>query len=172
MADEIKRLAKIDYEAGMSVRAIASRYGVGKSTVQDWVKREGWQRDSSGEAVPVHIIQPRAGQSGQAGQPGRTDDGPVVIGSEDYEAIREAARAVLAEVRGTLQANAGDVSARDLRAYAATLLDLRVVLNALSPREIEEQGLKLAALRREAESSSQTDSEIVVRFDNTEGAER
>jgi len=159
MADEIKALAKIDYEAGLTVRAIASRYGVSKSTIQNWAKGGHWQRTGS---VPVHIL---------PGQSGHLDNGQELPCSEDYQAIREAARAVLAEVRGTLRANAGDVSARDLRAYAATLLDLRVVLNALSPREIEEQGLKLAALRREAESSSQTDSEIVVRFDNTEGAE-
>jgi len=50
------------------------------------------------------------------------------------------------------------------------LLDLRVVLNALSPREIEEQGLKLEALRREA-SSAQADNSVVVRFEQTEGAE-
>ena len=160
MADEIKRLAKIDYEAGLTVRAIAGRYGVSKSTVQNWAKGGNWKR--SGGSLPVHIL---------PGQAGQRDNCPELPGSEDYQAIREAARAVLAEVRGTLKTNAGDVSARDLRAYAATLLDLRVVLNALSPREIEEQGLKLAALRREAESSSQTDSEIVVRFDNTEGAE-
>ena len=161
MADEIKRLAKIDYEAGLTLRAIASRYGIGKSTVQKWAKREGWVQ-SPADSAPVHIVRGHGGQG---------DEGELPC-SEDYQAIREAARAVLAEVRGTLKSNAGDVSARDLRAYAATLLDLRVVLNALSPREIEEQGLKLAALRREAESSSQADSEIVVRFDNTEGAER
>lgn len=158
MSDEIKKLAKIDYEAGLTVRAIAGRYGVSKSTVQNWAKGGNWQRTGS---VPVHIL---------PGQNGRPDTGPELPGSEDYQAIREAARAVLAEVRGTLKANAGDVSARDLRAFAATLLDLRVVLNALSPREIEEQGLKLEALRREA-SCAQADNSVVVRFEQTEGAE-
>lgn len=150
MSDEIKALAKIDYEAGLSVRAIAARYGVSKSAVHEWAKRGGWQRD--GDKVPVHII---------PGQTGQTDN-------EDYEAIREATRALLAKARGQIQAGGEDVSARDLRAYTAMLVDLRVVLNAVSPREAEELNLRLDALRR---TSTQDSQQVVIRFESTEGAE-
>lgn len=148
-----------DYEAGMSLRSLALKYGCSKSAVNKWAKRDGWQRGQGGHVDTVHTEDVEPPER----QPEATADGP-------YQALAGLAGKVLARVDEAL----GDpkpISARDLRGIAATLLDIRQLLNAVSPLEAEEQRLRLQALQRETEQRGAAEREVTIRFVDTEGAE-
>ncbi len=163
MAEVDKAAVRDDYRRGFSVRQLEAKYNVPKSTIGRWVKKFGWQQEA--KRAPADLGTPQnenVGQRGTVGQPEQWD------GSEDYAALRETA--LLAKQRiDTALALADDLSARDLRALCAALLDVRTLLGVQTPREAAESELRILALRRETEGGGS--SEVTVRFVETEGAE-
>ena len=140
-----------DYEAGMSLRALALKYNCSKSVVNKWAKRDNWKR-------------------------GRVDKKPedehrVSTAPEDrpdYERIRALAVKLLDRVEDALD-DPENTQAKALRAIGATLLDVRQLLNAVSPIEAEEQRLRIMQLQRD--STGEAGQEVKVCFVDTEGAE-
>ena len=60
---------------------------------------------------------------------------------------------------------------RDLKSLSSMLLDVRTLLNILSPREAAEQEMRLRALTKQAEQETQQTAPVTITFVNTEGAE-
>lgn len=158
MAEIDREAVRRDYEAGMSLRALALKYGKGKTTIDKWAKRGQWTVDR--------------GQGGQrdTDQTEQPAESAILHESEPYARLSAMGLRLLDHVGLTL--DTGDpVSARDLRALASTLLDVRQLLNAVSPVEAEEQRLRIEGLRREAEQATQTREPVEIKFVETEGAE-
>lgn len=133
-----------DYEAGMSLRALALKYNCSKSVVNKWAKQKGWQRGQVDRAA--------------------TEKSSVSTGEAepDYARVRSLAVKLLDRVEDALD-NPKPMDSKALRAIGATLLDVRQLLNAVSPVEAEEQRLRLTKLQRETEAGSES-SEINVRI--------
>lgn len=146
MTNEYKQALRKDYEAGLSVRALALKYGCSKSAVSKWAKREGWEH-------------------------GQVDASPEVSTSNDDKPFNKiAALCIVLLDRISESLNRDEpISTRDLRSLAAALLDVRQLLNAVSPLEAEAQRLRIEGLRREIETASS--GEVIVRFVDTDSAE-
>lgn len=146
MTNEHKQALRKDYEAGLSVRALALKYGCSKSAVSKWAKREGWEH-------------------------GQVDASPEVSTSDDDKPFNKiAALCIVLLDRISESLNRDEpISTRDLRSLAAALLDVRQLLNAVSPLEAEAQRLRIEGLRREIETASS--GEVIVRFVDTDCAE-
>lgn len=146
MTNEHKQALRKDYEAGLSVRALALKYGCSKSAVSKWAKREGWEH-------------------------GQVDASPEVSTSDDDKPFNKiAALCIVLLDRISESLNRDEpISTRDLRSLAAALLDVRQLLNAVSPLEAEAQRLRIEGLRREIEAASS--GEVIVRFVDTDCAE-
>ena len=146
MTNEYKQALRKDYEAGLSVRALALKYGCSKSAVSKWARREGWEH-------------------------GQVDTSPEVSTSDDDKPFNKiAALCIVLLDRISESLNRDEpISTRDLRSLAAALLDVRQLLNAVSPLEAEAQRLRIEGLRREIETASS--GEVIVRFVDTDGAE-
>lgn len=146
MTNEYKQALRKDYEAGLSVRALALKYGCSKSAVSKWAKREGWEH-------------------------GQVDASPEVSTSNDDKPFNKiAALCIVLLDRISESLNRDEpISTRDLRSLAAALLDVRQLLNAVSPLEAEAQRLRIEGLRREIEAASS--GEVIVRFVDTDCAE-
>ena len=141
---------KRDYEAGMSLRAIGFKYGKSKSTIDKWAKTRGWQRE---------------------GQIGQADIRPLPGSSSEYALVSGMAGRLLTRVGECLD-DPEPICAKDLRSLAATLLDVRQLLNVLSPLEAEEQRLRLEGLRQQVEDAKGgANKAVTVTFVATEGAE-
>lgn len=146
MTNEYRQALRKDYEAGLSVRALALKYGCSKSAVSKWAKREGWEH-------------------------GQVDASPEVSTPDDDRPFNKLAAlgvVLLDRISESLSRNE-PISTRDLRTLAAALLDVRQVLNAVSPLEAEAQRLRIEGLRRQIETASC--GEVTVRFVDTDGAE-
>lgn len=156
MAEIDREAARRDYEAGMSQRAVALKYGVSKSAVAKWAKRGGWTVGTSAHGAHMGGVE------------------PVVTAVElpestgEHERLRRIGLKLLDRVDLVLDEA---IQPKDLRAIAATLLDVRQLLNAVSPVEAEEQRLRIEGLRREAEQAAQTREPVEIKFIETGGAE-
>lgn len=146
MTNEHKQALRKDYEAGLSVRALALKYGCSKSAVSKWARREGWEH-------------------------GQVDATQEVSTSDDDKPFNKLAAlcAVLLDRISESLNRDEPISTRDLRSLAAALLDVRQLLNAVSPLEAEAQRLRIEGLRREIETASS--GEVIVRFVDTDGVE-
>lgn len=146
MTNEHKQALRKDYEAGLSVRALALKYGCSKSAVSKWAKREGWEHGQVDAPTEVSISD---------------DDKP-------FNKLAALCAVLLDRISESLNRDE-PISTRDLRSLAAALLDVRQLLNAVSPLEAEAQRLRIEGLRREIETASS--GEVIVRFVDTDCAE-
>ena len=139
-----KNAIRRDYEAGMSLRALALKYGCSKSAVNKWAKCENWQR-------------------------GQMDT--LADSSTDEQDRKRFVRICLTLLDKISEAmhTPEKLNARDIRALSAALLDMRQILNAVSAVEAEAQRLRIEGLRRQLETAGGGD--ITVRFVNTDDAE-
>lgn len=177
--------ARQDYLDGKSYRQIAARYGVSVGLVAKWAKLDEWEAEHIGLAREEEREQQRSRKKGkecereqgcslpeaaaeapqeatqeQAAQPGTED--PV-----DFDLLRESALMLLARINQRLRAEK-PLEPRDIKSLTGALLDLKNQLNALSPRELREQALRLQALRKQAEDESKPAEPVVVKFVNRE----
>lgn len=147
-----------DYEAGMTLRALALKYGCGKTTVDKWVKRGKWTRGGQGH-----------GQGGQKDVQPACELGELET-PQAYQVVSALVYRLLDRVGEALD-NPKPIPARDLRSISSTLLDVRQLLNAVSPVEAEEQRLRLVALQKQTEDAGKQQETVVVQFVDTEEAE-
>lgn len=150
MAKADKEAARRDYEAGMTLRAVALKYGVSKSLISKWAKADGWTKGAHVDKRPPQDVRP----------PIELPDLPP---SEDkHTRILQMGNRLLDRVGEALE-SPEPISARDLRGLAATLLDVRQLINAVSPIEAEEQRLRIEGLRRQIEDT-QSGEDVTVRI--------
>jgi transposase-like protein len=138
-----------DYRRGFSVRQLAAKYGVPKSTIGRWVKQYGWTQEQKKEAkqAPVDFAMqsnPDVGHmdSGTAGQ---------LDSREDYDFMRRVALKVVAKAEAFLDMDEC-LLPRDLRSVSSALLDARTLLGIQTPREAAESELRILTMRRQAEA--------------------
>lgn len=167
--------AKADFLEGMSYREIAANYGVGLGSVARWAEKDGWdlsKRNTNGTharnrgtKAEQAIDEETVAQALQAIE----EDVPVEEPEKyaDFDLLRETALMVLQKIRQRLEAEK-PLEPRDIKSLTGALLDLKNQLNALSPRELREQALRLQALRRQAEDESKPAEPVVVKFVNRE----
>jgi hypothetical protein len=99
-----------------------------------------------------------------------TEDLPELKAPHEFEIVRDYAHRLLDRVGETLD-SPKPIAPRDLRSISSTLLDVRQLLNALSPIEAEEQRLRIEGLRKQAEDSARMQASVTVQFVDTEEAE-
>lgn len=164
-----ERLAEIreDYMQGFSTRMLAAKYDVPKSTVARWVKQYGWvQETKTRRAAALNgTLDGAARGSGARG----TEADPLPV-SQDYEVIRIYAAKVLKKADALLELDDA-LAPRDLKSLSSMLLDVRTLLNILSPREAAEQEMRLRALTKQAEDTTPAAAAVTISFVDTEGAE-
>ena len=177
-----KTKVREDYRNGLTVRQIADKYNVPKSTVGDWIKRYGWTQEVKIKKIcelhslPEKKSDTKAGPSSdnksdgeEIGQKEKKPTGPE-ISLEDYEILRKYVMKILAKADQLLDLDDA-LAPRDLKSLTSMLMDARVLMGALSPAEAEEQRLRIAGLRKQSEDGSGHDDGFDVRFVDTEGAE-
>lgn len=167
-----KSQVREDYINGMTVRALAGKYGIPKSTIGRWVQQYGWVR----EAVKIEKSLPRKRDKGRdmshdGTSAGTKTEEAVKAWKDDWEQLRDYTMKLLSKADQLLELDDA-LAPRDLKSLSSMLLDVRTLLNTLSPREEEEQRLRLAALRKQAEKEEAGNESqgVTVRFE-TEGAE-
>ena len=149
MAKADKEAARRDYGAGMTLRAVALKYGVSKSLISKWAKAEGWTKGVQVDERPPQDVRP----------PIELPDLPP---EDKHTSILQMGNRLLDRVGEALE-SPEPISARDLRGLAATLLDVRQLINAVSPIEAEEQRLRIEGLRRQIEDT-QSGEDVTVRI--------
>lgn len=158
-----------DYLRGFSVRMLAAKYNVPRSTIGRWVKQYGW--------VQEHRQQEEERVRGTRDKTARDTETlsaePLPV-EQDYEMLRVYTQKLLAKADDLL--NLDDALApRDLKSLSSMLLDVRQLLNILSPREAAEQELRLSVLRKQAmEEKKDAESsgiEVVFVGDTEEAAQ-
>jgi transposase-like protein len=163
-----KSQVREDYLRGFSVRMLAAKYGVPKSTVNDWIKKYGWVQEAKPRTIKEML---ESGQEEPDKEPdSRTVSEPLPV-SEDYAMLRVYTVKLLKKADDLLDLDDA-LAPRDLKSLSSMLLDVRTLLNVLSPREAAEQEMRLAALRKQAEKDEEKEESqgVTVRFE-TEGAE-
>ena len=166
-----KAAVREDYVRGYSIRMLAAKYEIPKSTIGRWVKQFGWVQEQKYKEQKR-----RDGTRDEEERDTGTRDTCVVqLGEplppdEDYTLVRAYTQKLLKKADDLLELDDA-LAPRDLKSLSSMLLDVRTLLNILSPREAAEQEMRLAALRRQAQEEQKQTAEVTVRFVDTEGAE-
>lgn len=171
--------ARKDYLEGMSYRQIAAKYNVGIGSVSRWAEKDKWDpidRNRNGtpkrnagtergteEKDPSTLLRFAQDDMGE----GHAPETAAPEEPADYDLLRETAMLVLQKIRQRLQAEK-PLEPRDIKSLTGALLDLKNQLNALSPRELREQALRLQALRKQTEEDTTAREPVVVKFVNRE----
>ena len=166
-----KKAVREDYKHGFSVRMLSAKYGVPKSTISDWIKKYGWEQESKPMRMSVQDMMESGQECPDESPDIRTVSEPLPV-EKDYEQIRVYAHKVLAKADQLLELDDA-LAPRDLKSLSSMLLDVRTLLNVMSPREAAEQELRLSLLKKQTEEKEQEkqSAEVVVRFVDTEGAQ-
>lgn len=160
-----KSKVRDDYQRGLSLRSIAAKYGIPKSTVSDWIKRYGWaQEGKQRSGVTIRVPKETASDS-----PDTSDTSGCPDVSSYHELITSYTLKLLKKADEILEISEA-LAPRDMKSISSMLLDARQLLDSMSPLEEEERRLRLEALRRQQEAEAKKD-DVVIRFVETEGAE-
>lgn len=171
--------ARAEYLQGMSYRQIAANHGISVGLVAKWAKADGWEMDSLREARRAEREQNKRREREQREREQREHQEPkqstleMLVAEEDgeeptdFDLLRQQAVLVIAHINQRLL-NGKVLEPRDIKAITGALLDLKNQLNALSPRELREQALRLQALRKQAEDEDKTPEPVQVVFVNRE----
>lgn len=165
-----KSLVREDYIRGFSVRMLSAKYGVPKSTVNDWIKKYGWVQEGkirtkanrTPDKRPTETVRERIQQ--------RLNTDQHITFADDFDQLHSYAQKLLWKADQILDLDDA-LAPRDLKSLSSMLLDVRTLLHVMSPIELEEQEIRLAALRRQAQQEEKTEQAVVVRFVDTEEAE-
>lgn len=165
---------RADYMNGFSIRMLAAKYDVPRSTIGHWVKKYGWVQEvkAKREAIMTGAQDETANETSNETPLDRqtANREPLPIDA-DYKQMREYAYKVLAKADQLLEIDDA-LAPRDLKSLSGMLLDVRTLLNILSPREAAEQEMRLRALTKQAEDKTEADQTVRVVFVDTEGAEQ
>lgn len=153
-----------DYEAGMTLRAIALKYGCSKSQADRIAKKKGWDRPGGTKGhcpkqMPQKPKEPKPKR--HPAEPIDPAELPELEAKTEFQIVQSYTYKLLDKV-GEVLDDPMPLGARDLRSIASTLLDVRNLLNAVSPVEAEEQRLRIESLRRQTEAISGDKEEIDV----------
>lgn len=162
-----------DYVRGFSVRMLAAKYGVPRSTISDWVRRYGWEQQGKIRAIKELKEKPDTSDIPDTDVADISDSRQVsepLMVDGDYAQIRDYAYKVMQKADQLLELDDA-LAPRDLKSLSGMLLDIRNLLNIQSPREAAEQELRLRALAKQCEDKSTSDTTVNVVFVDTEGAE-
>ena len=172
MIDIDRTLVREDYRNGMTVRQIAEKYNIPKSTIGLWVKKYGWTKEVKIKKIcELHSIPEKKLEAPssskmdnkvdaeESGQKEKKPTGPE-ISLEDYEILRKYVMKILAKADQLLDLDDA-LAPRDLKSLTSMLMDARVLMGALSPAEAEEQRLRIAGLRKQSEDTGNKE-EIAV----------
>lgn len=175
MIDDIKAAIRADYTAGMSFRALAETYGIPKSTIAQWAKDEQWPKMASARqtrraTVVRRAIRESLDRLDSSDNSDNSDVGQAEGRCEDYQMLRQYAEKLLHKADQILDIDDA-LAPRDLKSVSAMLLDVRTLLNVLSPRELAEQRARLRNLEKQAEQDAPA-GPVVIKFVDTEGAEQ
>lgn len=153
--DVDKAQVRDDYIRGFSVRMLAAKYDVPKSTIGRWVKRYGWVQEA-GAAQEERIR--REKEEWDTPRDNERDSGtwdtPPLPVADDYNKMRVYTDKLLAKADTLLDLD-DKLSPKDLKSLSSMLLDVRTLLNILSPREAAEQEMRIAKLRKESQTEDQ-----------------
>ena len=177
-----KALVREDYLRGFSVRMLSTKYGVPKSTVNDWIKRYGWVQEGKSKYVDTRQAIKKTIKESDSCPKGTPDTrscpdasdkplelAPLMPASREYSLIKEYTMKLLKKADDLLDLDDA-LAPRDLKSLSSMLMDVRQLLNTMSPLEEEERRLRLAALKKQTEETAKN-AEVTVRFVNTEGSE-
>lgn len=166
---EMRARAKQDFLDGMSYRQIASKYGVGIGSVSRWAEKDKWDPiDRNRNGTPKRNTGTEQNAQEEPQEPLQLLDHIVESEApEDFDLLRESALLALERINETLRGDKA-LAPRDIKSITGALLDLKNQLNALSPRELREQALRLQALRKQAEDEDKTPEPVQVVFVNRE----
>ena len=181
---------KKDYNDGYSLRAIALKYGVPKSTIARWAKQYGWVREKI-QPVEWKKPEPRKAPDPDTFDPipaeevvvqddvGQESVGQRLMGqlewdrcpdNDDFSRIRAGAYMTLDKAEQILKLDDA-LAPRDLKSISGMLLDVKNVLHAVSPWEKRKLALELDALARQVKDREEQQSTVRVEFVDTDGAE-
>ena len=164
-----KAQVRDDYIRGFSVRMLAAKYDVPKSTIGRWVKQYGWTQEA-GAAQEERIRRKKEEWDRPRDVPRDTgtEDIPPLPVADDYKMMREYTGKLLAKADVLLDLN-DKLTPKDLKSLSGMLLDVRTLLNILSPREAAEQEMRIAALRKQTDAAPA--EPVVIQFVDMEGAD-
>ena len=170
-----KAAVREDYVRGYSIRMLAVKYEVPKSTIGRWVKQYGWVQQQKIKEKKRREVTRDTKRDTAEWDAGTRDTCVVQLGEplpadEDYALIRGYTQKLLRKADDLLDLDDA-LAPRDLKSLSSMLLDVRTLLNILSPREAAEQEMRVAAMKRQAQEEQKASAEVVVRFVDTEGAE-
>ena len=150
-----KAQVRDDYVRGFSVRMLAAKYDVPKSTIGRWVKQFGWVQEA-GAAQEERTR--RKKEEWDTPRDRERDNGtwdvPPLPVADDYSKMRLYTDKLLAKADTLLDLD-DKLSPKDLKSLSGMLLDVRTLLNILSPREAAEQEMRIAKLRKESQIEDQ-----------------
>ena len=147
-----KAQVRDDYMRGFSVRMLAAKYDVPKSTVGGWVKKYGWTQEAQAMRRTLPDGTPIGTPSGT--EPDDRTDVPPLPVAEDYDKMRVYVNKLWEKADTMLDLN-DKLTPKDLKSLSSMLLDVRTLLNILSPREAAEQEMRIAKLKKESMIESQ-----------------
>ena len=156
--------ARKDFESGMSTRAMGLKYGCCKSTITRWSLKYGWQRkkEPSKSATGPRDTRKPAGKPVSALTKGKA--------SANHKKLCGLAERLMDYVGDLLDDKEFPLTPKDIKSLTGALLDVRTLLNAVSPLEEQEQRLKLAALQRDLDKAREDSNSktVTVRFESPE----
>lgn len=126
----------------VSQRALAKKYKVSTRTIGDRSKREGW-------------VELRIQHRGKT--VAKTLDKAAEIASEVNKKLYESANKALARIDGMLDREEGSI-----KEITGALRDIKIILDAKSEADMEEQRARIDKLRREAQEEKNEPKSITV----------
>lgn len=144
---------RIEYVAGRSLRDIAGEYNVSKSAVAKWAKKYGWPKLQSIQRKTASLER-RYGMDSM--------DVDTEADTEDYQMMRKTCNMVLLKVYALLDLEEA-LAPRDLKAITSLLVDIKSLMDILSPREAAEQAARLLQLQIAGERAESAQA-VTVRF--------
>lgn len=154
-----------DYLHGFSVRMLAAKYDVPKSTIGRWVKKYGWVQETK------TILDQEGTRDGTEWDSGTWDTKQAPLpADDDYSMLRGYTVKLLSKANDLLDLDDA-LAPRDLKSLSSMLLDVRTLMGIMSPREAAEQEMRLIALRKSVEQADATTEPVRIEFVNTEEAE-
>ena len=132
----------------ISQRALSRKHGISARSITDRSKREGWvdlRRQNFDKTVAKTIE--------------RASDIAAEVNARLYKSANKA----LDRLDGMLDREEGSI-----KEITGALKDLKVVLDAKSEADMEEQRARIEKLRKEAQTETEQKTEITVRFEDME----
>lgn len=156
-----KEAVRKDYERGLTLRQLALKYDVSRTTIMRWARAGGWKQGE--RPMPAESV--TECDSVTTVTPG--DKLPV---DRLYAQLEARTLQLLGKADDLLSLDE-PLAPRDLKSLSSMLLDVRQLLGILSPREAAEQEIRLIMLRKQAQADEKKSEGVTVRFVDTEGAE-